>query len=187
MSESVDSRQHVVNQNPEIRPKRTRAGDLFSELALEVAWLGGIFSAAGEVLASAGGQSLARWLILDAIEDEPSTVASVARRRGIARQAVQRVADLLVEEGLAAYAPNPGHRRAKLLVPTPAGRAVLHRIAVEQVAWADRLGAEIGERKLSAAVEVIASIRPRVVIPDIGGTSEPPAPAGRPKRSARTR
>jgi DNA-binding MarR family transcriptional regulator len=68
-----------------------------------------------------GGQALARWVILDAIENRPATVAQIARRRGIARQAVQRVADLLVGDGLAAYEPNPSHRRAKLLRPTAEG------------------------------------------------------------------
>src|ERR1700682_1801196 len=104
------------------RPARTPAGDAFTRLVLEVAQLGGLFTAAGESLARVGNQTLARWVILDAIEEKPSTVAQIARRRGIARQAVQRVADLLEREGLAAYEPNPQHRRAKLLRPTPPGR-----------------------------------------------------------------
>jgi hypothetical protein len=54
-----------------------------------------------------GAQTLARWVILDAIEDKPATVAEIARRRGIARQAVQRVADVLERDGLAAYEPIP--------------------------------------------------------------------------------
>ena len=37
------------------------------------------------------------------------------------RQGVQRVADLLVEHGLAEYQPNPAHRRAKLLACTETG------------------------------------------------------------------
>jgi DNA-binding MarR family transcriptional regulator len=141
------------------RPKRTPAGDAFTQLVLEVAWLGGLFTAAGESLAKVGKQTLARWVILDAIEDKPSTVAEVARRRGIARQAVQRVSDLLEREGLAAYEPNPQHRRAKLLRPTPRGRRVLHAISVEQKAWADALGAQIGEAKLRTLRKSIEQIR----------------------------
>ncbi|CAM5668213.1 winged helix-turn-helix transcriptional regulator [Streptomyces californicus] len=41
---------------------------------------------------------------------------------GITRQSVQRIADLLVERGLAEYTENPAHRRAKLLQVTDAGR-----------------------------------------------------------------
>ena len=141
------------------RPPRTPAGDAFTELVLEVAWLGSLFTAAGESLAGVGHQTLARWVILDAIEDRPSTVADIARRRGIARQAVQRVADLLEREGLAAYEPNPRHRRAKLLRPTPRGREILHVISVQQKAWADALGAEIGEARLRSLTKAIAQVR----------------------------
>jgi DNA-binding MarR family transcriptional regulator len=153
----MDERQHVVNQKT--RPERTPAGDAFTDLVLEVAWLGGIFTAAGESLAKLADQTLARWVILDAIEDRPSTVAQIARRRGIARQAVQRVADLLDREGLAAYATNPDHRRARLLQPTPEGQAVLRTISVAQKAWADDLGRQIGQADLKRATALIEEVR----------------------------
>jgi DNA-binding MarR family transcriptional regulator len=96
-------------------------GDAFTQLGLEVAALGGLLIAAGETLARLADQSLARWVVLDALEDRPATVAQVARRRrGIARQAVQRIADLLVRDGLAVYLPNPANRRAQLAGPNPA-------------------------------------------------------------------
>lgn len=63
---------------------------------------------------------------------------------GITRQGVQRVADLLVERGLAEYRPNPAHRRAKLLACTEAGYWAIRRIALSQRPWADRIGAEVG-------------------------------------------
>lgn len=141
------------------RPRRAPAGDAFTDLVLEVASLGGLFTSVGESLAKVGDQTLARWVILDAIEDKPSTVAQVARRRGIARQAVQRVADLLEREGLAAYEPNPQHRRARLLRLTPQGRRVLIKISVEQKAWADALGTQIGEAKLRSLARAIHQIR----------------------------
>jgi len=174
MSESLVERQHVVND--EVRPARTPAGNALTEFVLEVASLGGFFTAAGEALAKRGGQTLARWVILDAIEDRPATVASIARRRGIARQAVQRVADLLERDGLGTYDPNPAHRRAKLLRPTPRGRAVLHAIAVEQKAWADALGAAIGEARLREAGALVSAIGALVSMPD---AREPPPKGAR--------
>ncbi|CAM5572547.1 hypothetical protein STANM309S_01878 [Streptomyces tanashiensis] len=63
---------------------------------------------------------------------------------GITRQSVQRVADLLVREGLAAYAPNPAHRRAKLLTPTEAGRAAVRRIDPGHAELAALLMRELG-------------------------------------------
>jgi len=141
------------------RPTRSPAGDAFTQLVLEVAWLGGIFTAAGEALASVGNQTLDRWVILDFVEDKPSSVAQIARHRRIARQAIQRVADLLEREGLVAYQLNPNHRRSKLLRPTPRGRKVLRVISVEQKGWADALGAEIGEAKLRTLARAIEQIR----------------------------
>jgi DNA-binding MarR family transcriptional regulator len=167
MLETIPKRQHDVNHL--VRPSRTAAGDAFTELVLEVAWLGGIFTAAGEALARTANQTLARWIILDVIEDKPATVAQIARRRGIARQAVQRVADLLERDGLAAYASNPEHRRAQLLKPTPRGREVLRTIAAAQKAWADPLGAEIGEATLKAATALVSQIRRTVSLHEMPG------------------
>ena len=68
------------------------------------------------------------------------------------RQGVQRVADILVERGLAEYRPNPVHRRAKLLVCTEAGYWAIRRITMVQQPWADRVGAEVGVEALEAAL-----------------------------------
>jgi DNA-binding MarR family transcriptional regulator len=70
-------------------------------------------------------------------------VASVARLLGLARQSVQRVADLLEQEGLARYTDNPSHQRAKLLQLTPSGQATLRSIASAQHAWANHMGGEL--------------------------------------------
>jgi DNA-binding MarR family transcriptional regulator len=153
------------------RPPRTAAGDAFTELVLDVAGLGVLFTAAGESLAAVGDQTLARWVILDFVEDRPSTVAEIARRRGIARQAVQRVADVLEREGLVAYQVNPNHRRSKLLQPTVRGRKVLRVISVQQKEWADAVGAEIGEARLRTLSRTIGRIRRAVIargLPGIG-------------------
>jgi DNA-binding MarR family transcriptional regulator len=64
---------------------------------------------------------------------------------------VQRVADVLVKDGLAAYEANPSHRRAKLLRITPAGLSALREIRLRQRTWAESLGDEIGEAELRQA------------------------------------
>jgi DNA-binding MarR family transcriptional regulator len=118
-----------------------------------------LFGDKGESLARPSGQTLARWVALNAAIEGPATVAEISRRFGFARQSVQRVADLLVADGLAAYEDNPRHRRAKLLVPTQRGRQVSLEINTRQKAWADALGARIGKAELeraSATMERIA-------------------------------
>lgn len=128
-------------------------------MLVEVVRLAEFFRRTGEGLAKSEGQTLARWLVLEALEGEPKPVADVARRLRLARQSVQRVADLLEREGLLAYEANPRHRRAKLARLTPTGEAVLARIQRGQSDWADRHGAEVGLDDLEQAAELLRRIR----------------------------
>jgi DNA-binding MarR family transcriptional regulator len=150
MDPTVAVRQHAVNAEVE-PPPRTPAGDAFTTLLGQVIALTRRFTTAGEALAKPAGQTLARWLVLEAVQDAPATVAQIARGLHLARQGVQRLADLLVRDGLAAYEDNPAHRRAKLLRLTPQGRSALRSIQTAQRAWADALGAKIGEADLRQA------------------------------------
>jgi DNA-binding MarR family transcriptional regulator len=102
-------------------------------------------------LAGAGGLTAAWWQVLGGVVDEPRTVADVARRMGMTRQGVQRVADLLVERGLAEYHTNPAHRRAKLLACTETGSNAIDRIALVQRPWADRIAAELDAEALETS------------------------------------
>ena len=129
---------------------RTPAGDALTDLVLPVFELNGEFLAAARDIAEPAGLTPAWWQVLGATLDEPRSVAEIARRvgLGLARQSVQRTADLLVEKGWATYADNPQHKRAKLLAPTPDGLATLHRLRDTQQAWADAVGAEVGVEDL---------------------------------------
>jgi DNA-binding MarR family transcriptional regulator len=156
MKPTVAGRQHAVNAS---RPEsRTPAGDAFTALLTQVIQLTRLFTAAGEALAEPAGQTLARWLVLETVQDRPATVAQVARTLHLARQSVQRLADLLVRDGYAVYEANPHHRRAKLLRLTPQGRSALDTIQTAQRAWADALGAEIGEADLQQASIVLERV-----------------------------
>ncbi|MET8293733.1 MarR family winged helix-turn-helix transcriptional regulator [Streptomyces sp. NPDC001272] len=132
-----------------------RAQELLSRTALGVFQLNGQFLAASEELARPAGLTAARWQVLGAVLSEPLPVAGIARRMGITRQSVQRVADLLVAKGLAEYVANPAHRRAKLLRPTEAGRAAIARIDPGHARLATRLTALLGE---PAFAETVAAL-----------------------------
>jgi DNA-binding MarR family transcriptional regulator len=169
MESTVAARQHVVNVE-DGRPSRTPAGDAFSAFLGQVIGLTRRFTVAGEALAKPAGQTLARWLVLETIQDGPATVAQVARTLVLARQGVQRLADTLVRDGLAAYQDNPAHRRAKLLRLEPPGRDALRTIQTAQAAWADALGARIGEEELRQASALLARVSQAVGghVPDEG-------------------
>ncbi len=154
MEPRIAERQYAVNV-PAEPPPRTPAGDAFTTLLGQVIALTRRFTAVGEALAKPAGQTLARWLVLEVVQEKPATVAQIARRLHLARQSVQRLADLLVRDGLAAYQDNPAHRRAKLVRLTPEGRTALRAIQTAQVAWADAVGAELGEAELRQASVVL--------------------------------
>jgi DNA-binding MarR family transcriptional regulator len=141
---------------------RTDAGAAFSDLVVRVFRLDGLLTAAGDALAEPTGQTTARWRVLAAIEREAMSVSAVAHAWSLARQSVQRVADLLEEEGLVAYEDNPAHRRAKLMRLTPKGRAALQRIQAAQRAWANDLGAAVGEDELRTASRTLERVSERL-------------------------
>ncbi|MET9688208.1 MarR family winged helix-turn-helix transcriptional regulator [Streptomyces sp. NPDC058682] len=110
------------------RTAESGEAEAFSRAAVAVFRLNGRFTAALDRLALASGLSAARWQILSTVTEESLSVSAVARRVGTTRQSVQRIADLLVRQGLAAYLDNPAHRRAKLLTATEQGVAAKREI-----------------------------------------------------------
>jgi DNA-binding MarR family transcriptional regulator len=136
-------------------PPGTAAGDVLTDLIVTTFRLNGRLMEVAQHLAAAGGLTAAWWQVLGGILDQPRTVAEIGRRMGMTRQGVQRVADLLVERGLAEYRRNPAHRRASLLACTEAGYWAIRRITLVQRPWADRIGAEPGVEALREALGTI--------------------------------
>lgn len=129
--------------------------DLLSEAALTSFRLNGQFLGVAEELARPAGLTAAWWQVLGAVLREPLPVAGIARDMGITRQSVQRIADLLVDKGMAEYLPNPAHRRAKLLAPTEEGYRAVQRIDPDHAAFAERLVGEMGAEELEQAVAAL--------------------------------
>jgi DNA-binding MarR family transcriptional regulator len=127
--------------------------ELLTGAALTVFRLNGQFLGIAEDLARPAGLTAARWQVLGAVLHTPLSVAGIARVMGISRQSVQRIADLLVEQGLAEYLPNPSHRRAKLLQPTDQGRAAIAQIRPRHAVVARRLTQALDRDKLSDIID----------------------------------
>ena len=155
MAKKVAKRQHPVNPG---RADRTSAGDAVSELVVHVFRLNGLLIAAGDNMARPSGQTSARWRVLAAIDEAPLSVAQIARAWWLSRQSVQRIADVLVRDGLATYEDNPNHRRAKLVRITPEGLNVLREIRTRQREWADSVGSEFSDSDVRATNAVLGDI-----------------------------
>ncbi|WP_187331713.1 MarR family winged helix-turn-helix transcriptional regulator [Rhizobium etli] len=164
--DEIPNRQHVVKHN---RPGRTMEGDAFSAFAITALRLAGHLTAAGDRLAKPAGQTSARWQVLAAARRGDLSVAQIARALGLARQGVQRLADVLADEGLIAYADNPQHQRAKLVRLTAEGAARLGVIEVAQAGWANKLGAAFTSAELDAARTVMARVMEVMEVDEIPG------------------
>lgn len=89
----------------------------------------------GDQQAAAVGQTQARWQVLSVLSGEPQTVPGAARRLGVSRQAVQRVADLLRKDDLIQLSPNPAHASSPLLSLTASGRSALAALTEQNRTW----------------------------------------------------
>ena len=141
--------------------RRTAAADALTELILEVFRVNGDLLSVGDRLTREFGQTSGRWQVLGAIRNRPESVAGIARDMGLARQSVQRTADLLELHGLVEYAPNPAHRRAKLVRLTDHGREVLAAISSRQISWTNQLVVAMrsDETEIRQALDVLRRLR----------------------------
>jgi DNA-binding MarR family transcriptional regulator len=108
----------------------TRA-ESYRLLVADVYELAGASRQSSERTAAAHGQSVARWHLMSVFSDQPLTVPSAARRLGLARQSVQRVADDLLADGMIERGDNPDHQRSALYSLTATGRRTLDRIVAD--------------------------------------------------------
>ena len=116
---------------------------------------------ASRQLTEGTGITGAQWGVLTALGqgDEPRTVAETARQMALARQSVQRVADVLAENGLVAYLPNPDDKRAKLAEVTRAGRRLLLKLEKQQQKWIADIAADCSDADINTAFRLVQKIR----------------------------
>lgn len=140
----------------------TRSGELVIGLVDELMRLHGRWLSVAKALTD-GTQlhSMTSGLVLSAVvcAQEPPTVARIARSLGYSRQAIQRIANDLETLGYIRFEDNPHHKRAKQLVPTPAGQQAYNRSNDASVEWADQMGSELGEAELAQTVSMLRRIR----------------------------
>jgi len=122
-----------------------------TELILRIFRVNGALLAAGDRLVGELGLTSARWQLLGGIADQeqPLSVAQLARKMGNTRQAVQRIANDLEAEGVVAFRANPRHKRAHLIELTTRGRELFERSMELQRPWAAALGRDLTASRVS--------------------------------------
>ena len=137
---------------------RTRSADALRQLVLEVFRLNGALLRHGATLTAPVGQTQARWQVIGAVAEATRTVPQIARRMGMSRQSVQRVADLLAKDGMLRLDPNPDHARSPLLRLTPKGARVKARLTAIGEEWAASITQGMAGADLEQAVEVVRTV-----------------------------
>lgn len=144
------------------KSSNSKAGDLFTKLVLEVFRVNGKLLAAGDRLTADLGLTSARWQVMGAIDDDAIPVVCIADKMGLKRQSVQRVINVLADEGLVEFRDNPRHKRAKLVQLTRVGRQKLEQISQIQSEWADSIAQALDVGQLSNAIELLQQIQTRL-------------------------
>jgi DNA-binding MarR family transcriptional regulator len=152
------------------------SGAAVTELILEVFRLNGRLLAAGDALVRDLGLTSARWQVLGAaaMAPVPLPVAHLARNMGLSRQAVQRVADELEQRGFVRFAPNPHHRRARLVLLTERGRALYGAASERQRPWAAALADGLPPGDVEAATGLLRAVRGRLEAAPASGDDDEP-------------
>jgi DNA-binding MarR family transcriptional regulator len=143
--------------------RHTPIGRKLTELILETFRLNGALISAGDSLVFDIGLTSARWQVLGAVSLAgcPLSVAQIARRMGLSRQAVQRVANDLDAAGLTTYRENPDHKRAKLVALTQQGELTYARADARQTVWVNTIGKGLNPARVAAAARLLRTIHDR--------------------------
>ena len=136
-------------------PKRM----LFLDLVLSVFRLNGLLVAEGDAMTEDLGLTSARW---KALSTAGLTVPGIARVLGQSRQAVQRITDVMAQDGLITYEPNPKHKRSVLVLLTDEGKSAYHALREVQDPWAIRNTEDIPIEELETSLRLVRRLIQRL-------------------------
>ncbi len=130
---------------------------LFLDLVLSIFRLNGLLVAQGDDMTEGLGLTHARWKVIGAIalSNNGLTVPGIARVLGQSRQAVQRITDVMIEDGLLEYHENPKHKRSVLVLLSDQGKEIYNTLREVQDPWAIDAAQDIPVEELETALRLI--------------------------------
>ena len=130
---------------------------LFLDLVLSVLRLNGLLIAEGDAMTEKLNLTHARWKVIGAIalSNNGLTVPGIARVLGQSRQAVQRITDVMVQDGVLEYQKNPNHKRSVLVVLSENGKEIYNSLRQVQDPWAIDATEDIPVEELETALRLI--------------------------------
>ena len=130
---------------------------LFLDLVLSLFRLNGLLIAEGDAMTDKLGLTHARWKVIGviALSSAGLTVPGIARVLGQSRQAVQRITDVMVTDGILHYGPNPRHKRSVLVTLSDEGKDIYNALREVQDPWAMETTEEIPLEELETSLRLV--------------------------------
>ena len=111
-------------------PSTQPASDLTAHLGYWLRYVSNHVSQAFARKVEAHGVTVAEWVLMrQLLEEEALAPSHLAERMGMTRGAISKLADRLINKGMLVRAADPEDGRAQTLALTPAGRALVPRLA----------------------------------------------------------
>lgn len=88
----------------------------------------------------------------------PQTVPEIAKDKGVSRQHVQKIMNVLLANGLVQVEGNPDHKRSVLHRPTPLGESLFAEIQAREAAPLTILADALPEADVVAATRLLADL-----------------------------
>lgn len=103
------------------------------------------------------GLTHARWKVIGAIalSNAGLTVPGIARVLGQSRQAVQRITDVMVADGILVYTDNPKHKRSALVTLSEKGQDTYTLLREVQDPWAIENTEDIPTEELEITLRLV--------------------------------
>ncbi len=129
-------------------------------LNLTIFKLNGMFLDLGNELFHPIAMTHARSQVIGAIDiaGVPLTAAQIARNMGLTRQSVQRIINILVDDGLLVLEDNPHHKRASLVRITPAGEVKVAQIREVLRQWSEEVAVNFDDAALRQGLRLLQSL-----------------------------
>ncbi len=136
------------------------ADSLMSRLAQIVLKLNGLLLEEGARTTENTGLTAQRLRVLGTLmrAGGQQTVPQLAREMGLARQSVQRLADIMVADGVLEYRANPAHATSRLLALTQEGQETYAALAGRMRESTDSMAAGLRAEALAQALEILESL-----------------------------
>ncbi len=89
------------------------------------------------------------------------SVAQIARRMGLSRQNVLRIANELEKKSFLQFTENPDHKRARLLALAPMASSAMAELEQAEIQWVNRLAEGLEAEQLAQTLQLLSRLRQR--------------------------